>query len=145
MQGSTASPEVSHDHAALEYYAESARHAFKVAPLPEFADVLTVLEEYRNEPNSENKGWLQETLDRLRSTRHTRRNYGYTAIGQYHAALVHIIENVLSGLDVVSMSDTFLFTEAVYCAARALGVEADAKQRLENEYQDGLWKRVVKS
>jgi len=101
MSGSTVSPELQHDRGALQYYTESARHAYPASPIPEFAAVLAVLDRYAKEQTEENRKRLRETYDKLRGEEYARRFSGYTAIGQYREALIRVIANTLAGLKTV--------------------------------------------
>jgi hypothetical protein len=137
-----------HDRGALQYYAEAARHAFHVAPIPEFSGVLALLETYAKEQTELNRRRLRGVYDRLRGEEYARRFTGYTVTGQYREALICIIGNVLAGLHSVNLSDTVCFAEAAYLAARdACGSRmeasrnADAAFRNEGDYHWDLWNR----
>jgi len=137
----TESLEEQHDRGALQYYVESARHAYPASPIPEFSEVLAVLDTYANEQTEGNRKRLRNVYDRLRGEEYARRFSGYTAAGQYREALIRVIANTLAGLKRVWMSDTFFFTEAVFCASHKPGINASYQQWLENNYQDDLWRR----
>jgi hypothetical protein len=149
MQGSreVSAADLQHNHAAHQFYIAAARHALKYAPLPEFEGAIEVLEQYDASPDGcegeDTRGWIEDVCTELKSDELTRRDYGYTAIGQFYAGLLHIFELVLSGPEIVSLSDPYLFAEAAYCAARALGADAEEVQRRESYFQNKLWDELI--
>jgi hypothetical protein len=67
----------------------------------------------------------------------------FSAVKEFYFGLRGILEDAVDGVENVWTSSTFAFTEAVYHAARALEIDAEAAQRRENEYQNGLSKRLL--
>ena len=139
--------DLQHAHAARQFYIAAARHALKYAPLPEFEGAIEVLEQYDASPDGcegeDTRGWIEDVYTDLKNDELSRRDYGYTAVGQFYAGLLRIFELVLSGPEIVSLSDPYLFTEAAYCAARAVGADAEEVQRCEGDFQNRLWDELI--
>jgi hypothetical protein len=127
---------------ALTYYIESAKLALPVAPLPQFAACIQAIEWFRDYPNEDTREGMVEAYELLRLNERTYVTRPFTAVKEFFFGLRRILEDAVDGVENVSMSSTFAFTEAVYHATRALGVNADTDQRLENEYQNALWERL---
>jgi hypothetical protein len=127
--------------AALTYYIEAARHAFYAAPLPEFADCIQAIEWHRDHPSVETHEGMVEQYELLRWNE---RDYTrpFSAVKEFYFALRGILEDAIDGVETLSSSRTFGFTEAIYYAARALKIDAEAAQRKENEWQDALFREV---
>ena len=128
-------------YAALTYYIEAARHALAAAPLPQFADCIQAIARYRDDPSGETHEGMVEQYETLRWNE---RLYirPFSAVKEFYFGLRGILEDAIDGVENVSMSSTFAFTEAVYYAARALKIDAEAAQRKENEWQDALFNEV---
>jgi hypothetical protein len=126
---------------ALTYYIESAKHAIPAANLPEFVACIQAIARHRDIPSGDTHEGMIEQYELLRWNErlYTR---PFSAVKEFYFGLRRILEDAVDGVENVSMSSTFAFTEAVYHAARALGVSADNDQRLENEYQNALWERL---
>ncbi len=139
--------DLQHHHAARQFYIAAARHALRYAPLPEFEGAIEVLEQYDASPDGcegeDTRGWVEGVYTDLKSDELSRRDYGYTAIGQFYSGLLRIFELVLLGPEIVSLSDPYLFTEAAYCAARAVGADAEEVQRREGDFQKQLWDELI--
>jgi hypothetical protein len=129
-------------YAALTYFIEAARHALPVVPLPQFADCIKAIEWHRDYPSGDTHEGMVERYETLRWNERLY-NRPFSAVKEFYFGLRGILEDAIDGVENVSVSGTFAFTEAVYHAARALGIDAEAAQRRENEYQNGLWKRLL--
>lgn len=128
-------------YALLTYYIESAKHALPVAPLPQFAACIQAIARHRDCPSGDT---LEDMVDQYWTLRDNERLYTrtFSAVKEFYFGLRRILEDAVDGVENVSMSSTFAFTEAVYYAARALKIDAEAAQRKENEWQDALVNEV---
>ena len=126
---------------ALTYYVESAKHALPVAPLPQFVDCIKAIEWHRNYPSGETHEGMVEQYKKLRWNE---RLYSrpFSAVKEFYFGLRGILEDAIDGVETLSSSRTFGFTEAVYHAARALKIDAEAAQRKENAWQDAFFREV---
>lgn len=139
------------DHKRNQFYIQCARHVLNLAPLPEFKDVIALLEMYDAEPSDENRADLEAAYNALVDER-TRREYGYTAVGEFYSGLVHILECVLFSPDSVWSSSVQYFTEACWYAGRAIRCGSHPRddfagraQHGEYKWQDALWKQIFDS
>jgi hypothetical protein len=135
------------DSAARRYYVGCAKHVQALAPLPEFVDAIAVLEAYDESPDEDNLDWLKEVYEALKSDKQTRRDYGYTAVGEFYNGLLSVIEHTIEGIDVISMSETTYFAEAAWCAGRAINRDpwkdvAGAALRREHDFQEKLFNEL---
>ncbi len=126
---------------ALTYYVESAKHALRVAPLPQFADCITAIERHRDYPSGDTHEGMVERYETLRWNERLY-NRPFSAVKEFYFGLRGILEDAIDGVENVSMSSTFAFTEAVYHAARALKIDAEAAQRKESDWQSALFNEV---
>ena len=139
MHAESATLEVQ-NHAIRQYYIRCAEHALKFAPLPEFKDAIALIRSFDDEPDEEKHEMLVEIYDALRSHNYLYdRDAEYTAIAQFYQGLLKILENVIDGLGEASSSDTFNFTEAVFCAVNIARGNGSLAQHNELEYQQALW------
>ena len=141
------------EHRARQFYLGCANHALSLAPLPEFKDALAVLEHYDEDPTEENREWLKEVYRSL-TAKKTRREYGYTAVGEFYRGLVHIFYYTLYKTENVMSASGQAFTEAAYCAGCALrcdtAFQCDAEvhsigsvaQQEAYEWQDALYRKL---
>jgi hypothetical protein len=129
-------------HAALTYFIEAARHALPAANLPQFADCITAIERHRDYPNEDTHEGMVEAYELLRLNERTYIARPFTAVKEFYFGLRGILEDAIDGIETLSSSRTFGFTEAVYHAARALKIDAEAAQRKENEWQNALFNEV---
>jgi len=133
---------------ARQYYIGCARHVLDLAQLPEFKDAIAVLEAYNESPDEDNLDWLKEVFEGLKSDEHTRRDYGYTAVGEFYRGLLHVIERTIVGIDSVSTTDTFRFAEAAWCAGHAINSDAfndvaGSALRSEQSFQNALYQKLL--
>jgi hypothetical protein len=56
-------------------------------------------------------------------------------VKEFYFGLRGILEDAIDGIDTISSSRTFAFTEAVYYAARSLKIDAEAAQRKEMSFR----------
>jgi hypothetical protein len=129
-------------YAALTYFIEAARRALPVAPLPQFAACIQAIEWFRDYPNEDTHEGMVEAYELLRFNERTYITHPFTAVKEFFFGLRRILEDAVDGVENVSMSSTFAFTEAVYHAARALKSDAEAAQRRENAWQNALFIEV---
>jgi hypothetical protein len=128
-------------YAALTYFIEAARHALPAANLPRFADCIQAISRHRDCPSGETHEGMVEQYESLRWNDRLY-NRPFSAVKEFYFGLRGILEDAIDGVENVSMSSTFAFTEAVYYAARALKIDAEAAQRTENEWQNALFNEV---
>ena len=137
------------EHRARQFYLGCANHALPLAPLPEFKDALALLEFYDDAPNDENREELKKAYRALWSKR-TRRDYGYTAVGEFYFGLRHILYCTLYKTDSVASYDGQRFTEAAYCAGHSLRcstVKSDIGYRAQQtayEWQSKSYKELFR-
>lgn len=141
------------EHKARLFYLGCANHALPLAPLPEFKDALAVLEHYDEDPTEENREWLKEVYRSL-TAKKTRREYSYTAVGEFYRGLTYILYYTLYKTGSVMSSSGQAFTEAAYCAGCALrcdtAFQCDAEvhsigsvaQQKAYEWQDALYRKL---
>jgi hypothetical protein len=135
------------EHQIRSFYIQCAKHVLDLAPLPEFQDAIAMLEIYDGEPTEENREDLKRVYRKL-TTKRTRRDYGYTAVGEFHAGLTHTLACVLFNPSSVSSSSVQCFAEACWCAGRALRCStafrdvAERAQHQEYEWQQRLWDKI---
>jgi hypothetical protein len=127
---------------ALTYYIESAKHTLPVAPLPQFAACIQAIEWFRDYPNEDTHEGIVEAYELLRLNERTYITRPFTAVKEFFFGLRRILEDAIDGVENISMSSMFAFTEAVCHAARALKIDAEAAQRRENEWQNALFNEV---
>jgi hypothetical protein len=128
------------DHHARQYFIRCAEHSLKFAPLPAFKDAIVALQSFDESPDAGGREWLVEVYERLIADKYIYdRDNEYTSTDQYYRALLHVLEIVIQGAEIISRADTFLFTEAAFCAAQALGLDASKIQREEDDYQNAAW------
>lgn len=138
------------EHQGRQFYIECAKHVLNLAPLPEFKDAIAMLEMFDMEPTEENRADL-ENVYRLLIDERTRREYGYTAIGEFYNGLTHILACVLEDPDSILSSSVQYFAEAAWCAGHDLNCSttfdnvADRAQRVEYEWQEQLWEELFPS
>jgi hypothetical protein len=126
---------------ALTYYIESAKHALPVAPLPQFAACIQAIARHRDDPSGETHEGMVEQYETLRWNERLY-NRPFSAMKEFYFGVRGILEDAIDGVENISMSSTFAFTEAVYHAARALKTDAEAAQRKESEWQNALFNEV---
>jgi hypothetical protein len=142
MYAESTAPEVQ-NHVIRQYYIRCAEHALKFAPLPEFKDAIAVIRWYDDSPDEEKHEMLVEIYDTLRSHNYLYdRDAEYTAIAQFYQGLLKILENAIDGLGEASSSDTFNFTEAVFCGVNIARGDGSLAQHNEIEYQHALWREI---
>ena len=145
MQAESATPEVQ-NHAIRRYYIRCAEHAIRFAPLPEFKDAIALIRWFDDEPDEEKHEMLVEIYDTLRNHKYLYdRDAEYMAVAQFYQGLLKILESVIGGLGEASSSDTFNFTETVFCAVNFAGGDASLVQHNEIEYQQALWRETFPS
>ncbi len=128
-------------YAALTYYIEAARHAFHAAPLPQFTACIQAIARHRDDPSGDTHEGMVEQYETLRWNERLY-NRPFSAVKEFYFGLRGILEDAIDGVETLSSSRTFGFTESVYYAARALKIDADAAQRKGNEWQNTLFNEL---
>jgi hypothetical protein len=126
---------------ALTYYVESAKHALPAANLPQFADCIKAIEWHRDYPSGDTNEGMVEQYELLRWNEHLYTR-PFSAVKEFCFGLRAILEDAIDGIETLSSSRTFGFTEAAYYAARELRIDAEAAQRKETEWQNALFNEV---
>lgn len=133
------------EHAQRQYYILCAKNSIRLASLPEFRSALTTLEFYDRYPSSASRAKLSQVYRDLRRGWGTaNRDYGYTPVGTFYRALVHILYQTLHPRN-CSTGDVFGFVEAHGRAASAIKTKMWGPlmaERAADEAQKKLWEQV---
>jgi hypothetical protein len=107
-------------HACLEYRIRCTHLVAKLAPLPEFLDVVAVLRMYRDGRASRRD--LKRVYKNLRSGKNMKLAvYGYSTVGEIYRGLLGILHDTLHPTLQIWNGHCRQFAEARYCAVNAIG------------------------
>jgi len=144
MKVNLASRHAALNHAARQYYIQSAEHALRYAPLPSFSAAIDALKAYHRDQNPDTHEELVATYETLRyNERFFVDGLQRSAITYFYRGLLRILESVIDGSDEYSTNDVFDFSEAAFLATLAVKANAAEVQHAELQFQDDVWKNTV--
>jgi hypothetical protein len=105
-------------HCVRQHLIQCAKHAIKLAPLPDFKQAIAMLELYDREPSKLNRTRLNKFYREFsKGLKQRMRGYGYTAVGEIYLALLQGLWAALHRPNMSCTGDTIRYTEACYLAA----------------------------